>query len=867
MSSAQLLVSKWFKANFRAKLPKNRFMKYLASLLLLSLTFSASAQIPSPQEFLGYNLGDRFTRHSRVIDYFEEVAEAADHISLVTYGETNEHRPLVVTYVTSPKNAAQLEAIRQANLARTGLAEGNNEAFNELSIVWLSYNVHGNEAVSTEAAMGVLYELASGQNPQAVEWLDNTVVIIDPCINPDGRDRYVNWYNQKVNAIPNPQPESWEHDEPWPGGRMNHYLFDLNRDWAWATQKETQQRLVLYNQWLPHIHADYHEQGVNSPYYFAPAAEPYHAIITDWQRELQTMIGKNNARYFDEAGWLYFTRERFDLLYPSYGDTYPTFNGAIGMTYEQGGSGRAGLAVLTEEGDTLTLKDRIDHHITTSLSTIEIASQNAGRIVREFTDFFEKSRQGDFSVYSSYVVKPGDNPEKIAALRSLLDTHKIEYNESTTSRSSSGFSYQQDEEVAFRLEEGDLVISSSQPKSVLLQTLFEPKAELTDSITYDITAWAIPYAYDLDAYALDTKINSVRDVAEDTFTPWQVNEPAYAYVSRWNGIQDARFLSELIKQGIKVRYSSRDFSIEGQAFDAGALIITRANNRSLGAQFDQKVINLANDLQQPVFPLNTGYVESGFDLGSGEIHYIEPPKVLLAAGEDVSPYGFGEIWYYFEQEIEYPVSVVNAEQLEDVNLSDYNVLILPDGSYQQILEKVNLKEWIQQGAKVIALENALAYFEGKEEYQLAQYADEQEKDILEKIKEDFRERHQLSAYDERERRDISNYISGSIFKLRLDNTHPLGLGYPDHYFTLKRGNSRYSYLKEGGNVATLASAEDLVSGFAGAEIQKQLPNSLIFGVEEMGEGSIVYLVDNPLFRAFWQNGKLLFSNALFLVGQ
>jgi hypothetical protein len=774
---------------------------------------------------------------------------------------------LVVTYVTSPKNAAQLEAIRQANLARTGLAEGNNEAFNELSIVWLSYNVHGNEAVSTEAAMGVLYELASGQNPQAVEWLDNTVVIIDPCINPDGRDRYVNWYNQKVNAIPNPQPESWEHDEPWPGGRMNHYLFDLNRDWAWATQKETQQRLVLYNQWLPHIHADYHEQGVNSPYYFAPAAEPYHAIITDWQRELQTMIGKNNARYFDEAGWLYFTRERFDLLYPSYGDTYPTFNGAIGMTYEQGGSGRAGLAVLTEEGDTLTLKDRIDHHITTSLSTIEIASQNAGRIVREFTDFFEKSRQGDFSVYSSYVVKPGDNPEKIAALRSLLDTHKIEYNESTTSRSSSGFSYQQDEEVAFRLEEGDLVISSSQPKSVLLQTLFEPKAELTDSITYDITAWAIPYAYDLDAYALDTKINSVRDVAEDTFTPWQVNEPAYAYVSRWNGIQDARFLSELIKQGIKVRYSSRDFSIEGQAFDAGALIITRANNRSLGAQFDQKVINLANDLQQPVFPLNTGYVESGFDLGSGEIHYIEPPKVLLAAGEDVSPYGFGEIWYYFEQEIEYPVSVVNAEQLEDVNLSDYNVLILPDGSYQQILEKVNLKEWIQQGAKVIALENALAYFEGKEEYQLAQYADEQEKDILEKIKEDFRERHQLSAYDERERRDISNYISGSIFKLRLDNTHPLGLGYPDHYFTLKRGNSRYSYLKEGGNVATLASAEDLVSGFAGAEIQKQLPNSLIFGVEEMGEGSIVYLVDNPLFRAFWQNGKLLFSNALFLVGQ
>lgn len=311
-------------------------MRYLLSITLIILATSLLAQVQSPEEFLGYNLGERFTRHARVVDYFEQVAEQVDNITLVPYGETNEHRPLMVAYVTAPENAARLEAIRQSHLARTSLAEGNTEEFEDLAIVWLSYNVHGNEAVSTEAAMGVLYELATTRNAQAAEWLKNTIVIIDPCINPDGRDRYVNWYNQKVNAIPNPQPESWEHDEPWPGGRMNHYLFDLNRDWAWATQKETRQRLKLYNQWLPHIHADFHEQGVNSPYYFAPAAEPYHALITDWQRELQTMIGKNNARYFDEAGWMYFTRERFDLLYPSYGDTYPIFNGAIGMTFRAG---------------------------------------------------------------------------------------------------------------------------------------------------------------------------------------------------------------------------------------------------------------------------------------------------------------------------------------------------------------------------------------------------------------------------------------------------------------------------------------------------------------------------------------------------
>ncbi len=842
-------------------------MKYLIGSLLSLTTSMLLGQIPTPADFLGYELGERFTRHAQVLGYFEQVAEQKATVTLVRYGETNEHRPLAVTYITSPENVAQLAAIQVANLARTGLGEGDSQVFNDLAIVWLSYNVHGNEAVSTEAAMRVLYELASGNNAQAVEWLKNTVVIIDPCINPDGRDRYVNWYNQKANTILNPHPESWEHDEPWPGGRMNHYLFDLNRDWAWATQQETQERLKLYNQWLPHIHADYHEQGINSPYYFAPAAEPYHAVITDWQRELQNMIGKNNARYFDEAGWLYFTRERFDLLYPSYGDTYPMFNGAIGMTYEQGGSGRAGLAVLTEEGDTLTLEDRISHHVTTSLSTIEIASQNAERIVQEFSDFYRQSQRGELGSYQSYVVKADNNPEKIMALRSLLDTHYIRYEESTASRNLSGFSYRQNGEVDFRLEEGDLVISASQPKSVLLQTLFEPEAELSDSITYDITAWAIPYAYDLNAYALTTNINSTQQFAETTFTSQSVEGSAYAYVSKWNGVQDARFLSQLIQHGIKVRYATRDFSVEGQAFDAGTLIVTRANNQALGTQFDQKVVALANSLQQEVIPIRTGYVESGFDLGSGEIRYIEPPKVLLAAGEDISPYGFGEIWYFFEQELQYPVSVVNAQELEGVDLSTYNTLILPSGQYRTALEEVNLRNWIKGGGKVIALENALSYFKEQEEYQLSEFGNDQEQKRITRQKDDYQEQRQLASYDERERRSISNYISGSIFKLRLDNTHPLGMGYPEHYFTLKRGSKRYGYLAEGWSVATLANQESLVSGFAGAEAQKQLSNSLIFGVEESGDGSIVYMADNPLFRAFWQNGKLLFSNALFLVGQ
>ena len=323
----------------------------LISLCCLLSTLVAGAQPQPPHEFLGYALGDRFTPHHRVVSYFEHVATETPNVRLQYYGETYEHRPLLVAYVASPENFAKLEDIRQANLNRTGLTDSAvSGSFDDVAIVWLSYNVHGNEAVSTEAVMGVLYELTNSDNARTREWLKNTVVILDPCINPDGRDRYATWYHQHANRPPNASPDSWEHNEPWPGGRPNHYLFDLNRDWAWATQQETRARLRLYNQWMPHIHADYHEQGVNSPYYFAPAAEPFHNLITDWQRELQNTIGANNARYFNEAGWLYFTRERFDLLYPSYGDTYPTYNGAIGMTYEQGGSGRAGLAVTYRRG-------------------------------------------------------------------------------------------------------------------------------------------------------------------------------------------------------------------------------------------------------------------------------------------------------------------------------------------------------------------------------------------------------------------------------------------------------------------------------------------------------------------------------------
>ena len=323
----------------------NIFMKknFLFSFLMLSFLAGTYAQLKNPDQFLGYTLGDKYTPHYKIVNYFNYVSTvAASQMKLQQYGETNEGRSLLLAFVASPENFPKLEEIRKNNLRLTGLLNDKPGDVNAPAIVWLSYNVHGNETSSSETAMKVLYELLNPSNTKTKEYLKNSIVIIDPCLNPDGRDRYVNWQMQMIGKDANPNPDAREHDEPWPGGRTNHYNFDLNRDWAWQTQVETKQRLKVFNQWMPHVHSDYHEQGINNPYYFAPAAEPYHEVITQFQRSFQIEIGKNNAKYFDENGLLYFTKEVFDLFYPSYGDTYPLYNGSIGMTFEQAGHSRSG---------------------------------------------------------------------------------------------------------------------------------------------------------------------------------------------------------------------------------------------------------------------------------------------------------------------------------------------------------------------------------------------------------------------------------------------------------------------------------------------------------------------------------------------
>lgn len=842
--------------------------KILLSLtLLLTAAWGALAQLQTPEQFLGYKPGDRFTPHHRMVDYFEHVASQNPNIKLIQYGETNEKRPLIIAILSSPENMAKLEQIRTDNLKRAGLMEGTPST--EVPINWMSFNVHGNESVGMEAAISTFYTLADPKNPKSQEWLKDQIVIIDPCINPDGRDRYAMWYNQKMNTTLQPDLQSMEHNEPWPGGRANHYLFDLNRDWAWQVQVESQQRLKIYQQWMPQLHLDFHEQGIDQPFYMAPAAEPLHEQLTDFQHEFQDIFGKNTAKYFDQMGRFYFTKERFDILYPSYGDSYPMYNGAIGMTIEQGGGGRAGRGGFNSVGDTVTLSSRIAGHYTAAMSATEVTSQNAKRLVSEFATYFKNNSSNPKGKYKSFVIKGESNPAQLAKLLELMDKNGIKYGKAAAKTGLKGFEYQSGKSgVTFSTSDKDIVINAYQPKSVLTQVLFEPNPTLNDSITYDITSWALPYAYGLQGYALETKLDAAGAYEKPVQTPNQAGQTPVAYLINWEGTRDAAFLAAILNQKIRVRYAEYPFEVEGKSYASGTLMITKGGNEYV-TDFDKKVTETANKFGVTLATTQTGYVEKGKDFGSPNIRVIKTPKVALVGGNGTSSLNYGEIWHFFEKELNYPLSNLDAASMGSYDLSKYDVMILPStwgGALNEASQK-KLMEWVRAGGKLIAIENALNLFANKEGFALKTFDTEDEKKAAEKAAQELAKQERLEPYTEGERLEISAGVAGAIYQIDMDQTHPLGYGTGGKFYSLKNNAERFAYLTGGVNAGVIATNESYRTGYIGYKIKSKMGQSMAIGAERQGRGQIVYFVDNPIFRGFWESGKLVLSNAIFLVGQ
>jgi hypothetical protein len=816
-------------------------MKHTFTTLILCCLFSfsfAQTAIQSPAEFLGYGLGNEFTRHHQVINYFNHLSENSSLLNFDFYGTTNEGRQLSYAILSSEENLKNIEEIRTQHLMQTGIIQGKSDP--EIAVIWLSYNVHGNEASGTEAAMQTAYELVTNQR----NLLKNTVIILDPCINPDGRDRYVNWYKQ-VKASPyNAYQDAVEHQEPWVSGRPNHYLFDLNRDWMWATQVETQQRLKLYNQWMPHLHVDFHEQGINQPYYFAPAAEPFHEMITDFQRKFQIKIGKNNAKTFDNNAWAYFTRESFDLFYPSYGDTYPTYNGAIGMTYEQAGNGQAGLGINTDGGYELTLKDRIQHHVLSGITTVQTASNSAKELNIEFKAFFTNTSAFD------YYILAGEE-QKLNKLAQLFDLHDIKYAFAKAEKLKATSVFK-GSTATFKAENA-MVLAANQPKSRLLKILFEADPKLRTPITYDITSWNLALAHGLDLYTYKGTIETKPE--KEVVKNIKNGSSTVGYIAPWKSMAHAKFLSQLLQHGIEVKAATKSFEIENETHPAGSLVITRTNNQQ--KNLDSLLIAIADTHQLKLITTSTSFSNSGTDFGSPDIKKVHPQRIAVLRGEGISTLSYGAIWYFFEQELKYPIISIPTENFSKIDLSNYDVLILPNGRYSSVLNEKNLETlsaWVKKGGKTIAMGGALSSFIDQQEFGLEKFQTKEDSSTV-----DF------TPYAQRKLEQTKNNITGAIFKIKVDDTHPLAFGYSDQYYTLKTSAVAYPYLKKGYNVAYLDNTSERVSGFVGEKAAKEVQNSLVFGEFPLGKGSMIYMVDEVTFRSFWENGKLFLANALFMV--
>lgn len=828
--------------------------KYFFLTLTLLYSLTGFGQLQSPSSFLPHELGTQFTPHHMLVQYLQHVANNSDWVKLTEYGRSNQQRPLMLAHIGKPENLARLEEIRANNLRRTNVMEGPTDpTLNNIVVIWLSFGVHGNEAAGPESAMDALYKLLV--HPDRDAWLDRMIICYDPTLNPDGYDRYTHWYRNVGNTDPDPDPNAREHDEPWPGGRVNHYMFDLNRDWAWQTQTESRHRMSIYNSWLPQVHVDVHEQGYNSPYYFAPAARPFHAYITDWQSTFQETIGKNHARYFDEQGWLFFTKERFDLLYPSYGDTYPTYNGAIGMTYEQGGIG-AGRAVLMNNGDTLTLADRIAHHTTAILSTIEVSSQNADALIKNFSTYWQSSQANPPGTYKTFIISSDNVSGRLDAFCALLDRNGIRYGMAADNFTTRVFNYQTGKTERMEVTSSDLIISAYQPKAVLTQVLLEPETFIEDSVTYDITAWSLPYAYGLKAFASTDRIDVSKERAVVN-PPFSFPQNTYAYLLQWNDLSDARFLAKAIKKGLVVRYASQPFRVENNSFDRGTLVITRADNRK-HPSFDATLLALAQETNQHLQTTQTGYVEQGHDLGSSEYRLITAPNVLLLGGERTRSNSFGQAWYFFEQDIRYPVHLRDVEPFSDINLDDFNTLILVDGRYSfNESEAEQLTSWIRAGGHLIVIGSANNSVSRLDRIGL-QPANR------ERPAQASYDQNSAPLYAEQERNSIRSYIPGAIFEVNMDYTHPLSFGIGDTYFSLKTSSGAFAPMENGYNIGRIGPS-GMVTGFAGQYALDLQRNSVVFGVQPYGRGTVTYLVDNPLYRSFWEQGKFLMSNVLFFV--
>ncbi len=824
----------------------------LSYYLPQDVTYNPS--IPKPKDIIFHEVGEWHVTHDRLVNYMRAIATAApDRVKLETMGFTYEARPQVLLIITSKKNHDNLERIRQQHVQLTDPSKSSSLNIDNMPIVvYIGHSIHGNESSGANASLLSAYYLAAAQGKQIDDLLDNVVILFDPSFNPDGLQRFSTWTNQHKSKNLVSDPNSREFGEVWPGGRFNHYWFDLNRDWLPAVHVESQNRLKWFHLWKPNILTDHHEQGSNATFFFQPGVPSRVNPLTPSQnQELTAKLGKFHAQYLDRIGSLYFTKENYDDFYYGKGSTYPDVNGAIGILFEQASS--RGHAQQTANG-ILKFPATIKNQFVTALSTLEGARVLRKDFLNWQRDFYKTAiSEANGSAIKGYVIGGKDDLTKTTVFVEMLRRHQIEVYELASNLSTDNGSF----------EKGSaFVVPANQPQYRLIHGIFDKTLIYKDSLFYDITAWTMPLAFGMPYAELNaTKFSSswVGTIVDAIAYPngQLVGEKSdYAYLFEWDELLAPKALYELQEAGVLVKVATNKFEIEtsngARKFDYGTISIPVKLQRTESDKLYELVKSISEKNGLIFYSVKTGNTISGSDLGSSKMPVVTKPSVAMLVGTGINPTDAGEIWHLLDQRMNIPSTHLEQATFNRVDIDKYNTLIMVGGGYGD-LNKDKLKTWVQGGGILIVTEEAV------------QWAAQNGISTVnfKRAKTPVDSTGKLS-YVDREQIEGAQQVSGAIFGAEADLTHPLAYGYNQKNISLFKANRVFMEKSKNPFATPFYYGKDpLQSGWVSKENADVIKNSAAVIVNTVGSGRVINIADNPNFRAFWLGGTKLFMNAIF----
>ncbi len=842
--------------------------------------------IPDFRKVLGYGPGERISSHANLMRYMEALAAAAPaRMKIYEYAKSWEGRKLIYAAIGSEANIKRLPEIQAAmrkiaDPRKTPEAEAKKLMAALPAVVWLGYGVHGNEISSPDAALLTAYHLLAARNDRMVqEILSNTLVLIDPTQNPDGRDRFVHNFEIAEGLEPDASPAAAEHNEPWPGGRTNHYYFDMNRDWFALTQPETRGRVKSLLEWYPVVFVDLHEMGSDSTYYFAPEADPFNPHLAKDLMESLQWIGKNNAKWFDHFGFSYFTREVYDNFYPGYGASWPCYYGGVAMTYEQASA--RGLAMRKSDETVFTFRDTVRQHFVASLSTLETSARYRQQLLDKFYRFRrDVTEEGAKEPIKEYIFPRTGNVTAVDKLASNLVAQGVEVKRAT---------------AAFRVNgkevpAGSYVVVLAQPSKRLIRVLLDKQVPLEEKFVkeqerrrarklpdeiYDVTGWSLPLLYGVEML-------SSSQVTQGTFEAVQAGvmpkgkvtggNAAVAYLVPWGTSGAGRLLVAALRQGFRVWSSDKAFTQNGSKYPAGTLIFkVKENPAGLGAA----LAKLAAEHGVEVTGTDTGWVDDGVNFGSRHVFPVKQPRVALAWDRPTAAGSAGQTRFVLERQFGLPVTPIRVPQLASEELRRFQVLILPEGSgYSSALGAGSrqIKDWVASGGTLIALGSAVSFLADPKIGLLAVSQENRAKaGEAEKKSDDGRVTGKLFTKEEdydkaiQAEKELPDPVAGVLGKAKVDHEHWMGAGAGEFVYAMVNGREIFTPIKldKGINAAVYVGPEDVVaSGYMWEENRKQIAYKPLVIVQKEGRGNVIAFTSDPNYRAFMDGMNVLFLNAV-----